>query len=98
MAIEMLGDSDNGTVIDPYNLTTEQYNEIIFGAGWGVLEGLGLSQIEECLTDVRTMLPKVIKAFEGADTNATAAFLQLLALIPEAKQTLATCQAIGPNV
>lgn len=41
-----------GTVVDPYNLTTYQYNEIIAGGAMGVIDQNDCTEIEACALDV----------------------------------------------
>jgi len=50
-----------GSIIDDYNLTTFQYNEIIVGFGWGVLEGNQVDNITACIGDVIVLIEDVVK-------------------------------------
>lgn len=88
-----------GSIIDDYNLTTFQYNEIIVGFGWGVLEGNQVDNITACIGDVIVLIEDVVKVVKIViDQGLDAATVALLKAYKQFKTTAGVCIHIGPDV
>ena len=88
------------TAFDPTSdLTTNQYNAMLAGIVYGVIEGEGLTEFEACIKDAKTEASSSYHAFEDLMAkNWTTGFQELSEIVKALPGLMTDCTGIQEDI
>ena len=81
------------------DLTTVEYNTIIFGIAYGFIDKEGLTEIELCISDAKSEALLAYEAFGSLNQGDwTAGLADIATIVKALPPLLGDCKSIGPDI